>query len=251
MINTPQTLKKPYFSYWNRAERGVCVCVRVRDEGINRALVRRWFTHTLSGIIMSRPFLHQHKDTLHPSRSFGQPNSKRPADIIQQVRTAILTEERQSESCQLRVATSFRERLEKANIRLEKAIIWYFELLLHVCAFFFKNGYPGKERASKDTHLQVTKLVWELNLCMTSFIWSLENDFTHQFCFRWASWNVHVVLKRRLVMMSSSAGNTDVRTGFKPHNLCLLCSEGRSVGLESDCVYSAQSHIWQDSIWSL
>lgn len=34
--------------------------------------------------------------------------------------------------------------------------------------FFFKNGYPSKERASKDTQLQVTKL--ELGKYMSVYL---------------------------------------------------------------------------------
>lgn len=39
-------------------------------------------------------FLHQYKDTLRPSCSLLQPNSKCLVDIIQQARITILTEER-------------------------------------------------------------------------------------------------------------------------------------------------------------
>lgn len=96
---------------------------------------------------------------------------------------------------------------------------------MHVCAFcFFKNGYPGKERASKDTQLQVTKLVLELNICV-SFLLGLisKYDLASQislvlffFCFVFYSdpntvSHVHLVSEGQLVITSSAVGHVFVQ----------------------------------------
>lgn len=114
---------------------------------------------------------------------------------------------------------------EKEDVSLEKGS--YFFGILNCCRmsvlFFFKNGYPSKERASKDTPLQVTKReVGIKNTCL--FIsWFLPRP--SNLCQGWGAWNGHLVFKWQSLMMSSSLSLLFICG--RPHSISFICWKRR------------------------
>lgn len=86
----------------------------------------------------------------------------------------------QSESC------SRRNMKQSLTLNCSRGCLEFWTAVACLCFFFLKNDYPGKERASKDTHLQVTKLVLDLNICVSV----LSDLIPHRWTFLY---NVHHV----------------------------------------------------------
>lgn len=188
----------------NRTHKGVCMCACMWSSWwYQEVLVRRWFTHHCAWNHNEQILLPQYKATEHPSSSPQLEGQVREWQQPAAART-IPTEERAWKSCQTRV-TALCPRW------LVQGASWgkysggegsSFGILTCYCIFvlflFSKNGYPGREWASKDTHPQVIHLLLEPNLPICSWesegfatflhrplriIWRKKNNFCKMFYF--------------------------------------------------------------------
>lgn len=125
------------FESWNRTQKGLCMCACIRAEGINRLWWGGGLLTTVLRIIMSRLF---YISTKSQSLQVALPNQRASVWV-----TSAHSWYNHTDWC-VRAGSPvsqcsaldmwFREH-KKTNIQLEKAVIWHFELLLHICAFFF------------------------------------------------------------------------------------------------------------------